>query len=250
MIKFFRNIRRQLMEKGSSAKYFKYAIGEILLVVIGILIAVSINNWNSERIDEHKELELLAQLRDDLNGALNDINNNMEVHEQSMISSKIILDHMDSKVPYHDSLGVHLSYAFMWTKLGLNRGTYETIKSHGLELIKNGDLRRSIVRMFESSAEFRNQMEQRLFTYSENLIQTRGANYFLEIFEGIGYVNGGFYPGNTVPLDYAQLRRDKEFRYHLKNFQNLTRAYQSISNQSYRRRIINTIEEIETEIQR
>jgi|TARA_R110000737_G_C14509985_1_gene473452 hypothetical protein len=46
MIKFFRKIRQNLVSKGNTGKYLKYAIGEIILVVIGILIALSINNWN------------------------------------------------------------------------------------------------------------------------------------------------------------------------------------------------------------
>ncbi|WP_178986583.1 DUF6090 family protein [Winogradskyella helgolandensis] len=49
MIKFFRYIRKDLMEQSKTSKYFKYAIGEIVLVVIGILIALSINNWNQSR---------------------------------------------------------------------------------------------------------------------------------------------------------------------------------------------------------
>ena len=49
MIKFFRKIRQQLLSEGKIGKYFKYAIGEIVLVVIGILIALQINNWNEER---------------------------------------------------------------------------------------------------------------------------------------------------------------------------------------------------------
>lgn len=49
MIKFFRKIRYNLMETGKTGKYFKYAIGEIILVVIGILIALQINNWNENR---------------------------------------------------------------------------------------------------------------------------------------------------------------------------------------------------------
>ena len=59
MIKFFRKIRYNLMEQNKTGKYFKYAIGEIVLVVIGILIALSINNWNEERkisSEEHKWL--------------------------------------------------------------------------------------------------------------------------------------------------------------------------------------------------
>lgn len=49
MIKFFRKIRYSLMSENKTGKYFKYAIGEIVLVVIGILIALQINNWNESR---------------------------------------------------------------------------------------------------------------------------------------------------------------------------------------------------------
>ena len=55
MIKFFRKIRYDLMEKNKTGKYFKYAIGEIVLVVIGILIALQINNFNEQRKDSEKE---------------------------------------------------------------------------------------------------------------------------------------------------------------------------------------------------
>jgi hypothetical protein len=66
MIKFFRKIRQNLLTENKTGKYFKYAIGEIVLVVIGILIALSINNWNQDRI-EHKESKvLLSYLRLDV----------------------------------------------------------------------------------------------------------------------------------------------------------------------------------------
>ncbi|MFH4966113.1 DUF6090 family protein [Gaetbulibacter sp. M235] len=46
MIKLFRNIRQSLLKEEQTSRYFKYAIGEIVLVVIGILIALTVNNWN------------------------------------------------------------------------------------------------------------------------------------------------------------------------------------------------------------
>jgi len=48
-MKFFRKIRQNLLVENKKGKYFKYAIGEIVLVVIGILIALSISNWNEKR---------------------------------------------------------------------------------------------------------------------------------------------------------------------------------------------------------
>jgi len=49
MIKFFRNIRKKILEQGKTTNYLKYAFGEIVLVVIGILIALQINNWNETK---------------------------------------------------------------------------------------------------------------------------------------------------------------------------------------------------------
>ncbi|MCK0180081.1 DUF6090 family protein [Flavobacteriaceae bacterium S0862] len=63
MIKFFRKIRQNLLSEGKAGKYFKYAIGEIVLVVIGILIALSINNWNEQRKQNSQEQYILNQLK-------------------------------------------------------------------------------------------------------------------------------------------------------------------------------------------
>jgi len=70
MIKFFRKIRYDLMEKNKTGKYLKYAIGEIVLVVIGILIALQINTWNEERKNNSKEQQILSQLKDEYDANL------------------------------------------------------------------------------------------------------------------------------------------------------------------------------------
>ena len=66
MIKFFRQIRLDLMEKNKTGKYLKYAIGEILLVIIGILIAVSINGWNEDRKLKKAEQSILKDLKQEM----------------------------------------------------------------------------------------------------------------------------------------------------------------------------------------
>ncbi|MDO1501165.1 DUF6090 family protein [Winogradskyella maritima] len=63
MIKFFRQIRYNLMEQNKTGRYFKYAIGEIILVVIGILIALQINNWNQNRLQHQNELKFLKGIQ-------------------------------------------------------------------------------------------------------------------------------------------------------------------------------------------
>ena len=66
MIKFFRKIRQQLLTENKFSKYLIYAIGEIVLVVIGILIALSINNWNQNIKNNKAEKYYLEQMKNDL----------------------------------------------------------------------------------------------------------------------------------------------------------------------------------------
>ena len=65
MIKFFRKIRQNLLTENKTGKYFKYAIGEILLVMIGILLALQVSNWNQERKDRISERKLLDNIHRD-----------------------------------------------------------------------------------------------------------------------------------------------------------------------------------------
>ena len=73
MIKLFRHIRQNLIMENKTGKYLKYAIGEIILVVIGILIALSINNWNEDRKDRTEELSALIDLKKEFESNRNDI---------------------------------------------------------------------------------------------------------------------------------------------------------------------------------
>lgn len=66
MISFFRIIRRKLLSEGKTRRYLKYALGETVLVVIGILIALQINNWNEKRIQYEKEKEFISSVKNDL----------------------------------------------------------------------------------------------------------------------------------------------------------------------------------------
>lgn len=77
MIKFFRSIRKNLLNEGKTTKYFKYAIGEIILVVIGILIALQINNWNEDRKYEHQKLKLMHALKQEFLINKNALNNQL-----------------------------------------------------------------------------------------------------------------------------------------------------------------------------
>lgn len=81
MIKFFRHIRQNLIMENKTSKYFKYAIGEIVLVVIGILIALQINNWNEERKNHLLEASYYCKLLEDINQDVLEIKNQIDINQ-------------------------------------------------------------------------------------------------------------------------------------------------------------------------
>ncbi len=73
MIKFFRKIRQNLLMENKTVKYLKYAIGEIFLVIIGILIALQINNWNNQRIEKNKQINILNRVLSDVQNDIQEL---------------------------------------------------------------------------------------------------------------------------------------------------------------------------------
>lgn len=124
--------------------YFLYAIGEIALVMIGILLALQVNNWNEIKKDRTLERDVLRQIKDDLNQDLVDHNENIGFIEGIIRSSKIVMDHRKSGAPYHDSLNYH----FGWLAMGANfdevRSGYDMMVSIGLDIVLNDTLRNKI----------------------------------------------------------------------------------------------------------
>ncbi|MDU8887225.1 DUF6090 family protein [Yeosuana sp. MJ-SS3] len=113
MIKFFRNIRKRLLAEGKTANYLKYAIGEIVLVVIGILIALQINNWNENRKVLLQEKQLLLNLQAEFKDNLQDLDSITLEVDKVIGSLEKVFDlfsptHINQPV---DSLNIWLSKA-------------------------------------------------------------------------------------------------------------------------------------------
>ena len=132
------------MEQNKMRKYLKYALGEILLVMIGILLAVQVNNWNENRKTKIKEIKILKELRSDLVQNLADIEENIDAFNDCLNSCEIIIYHIENKIPYDDSLNYHFSNLFPYLTFNVNQTTYESLRQMGLNLISNDSLRISI----------------------------------------------------------------------------------------------------------
>ena len=152
MIKFFRNIRQQLLSEGKTGKYLKYAIGEIVLVVIGILIALGINNWNQRQKTEEEIKQFLISLKSDLRNDLVEIKTVTEAQQirYDLLTRAIELSKtpdlkvkiLNDSVKYYDPGS---NFTFFPTV-----GSYNSANNSGLiDKIKNEELKRSILNLYE-----------------------------------------------------------------------------------------------------
>jgi hypothetical protein len=206
MLTFLRRIRKSLIESGSVQKYLLYAIGEIILVVIGILIALQINNWNEERKTHEFENELLKELRQTIIDDYSSVGRVLAGNEKSKSSCQTILTHFDAKLPYHDSLNQHFWKANWWWQLNLRHTAFENAKSYGMQFIKDDSLRSLLTQLYGNDVAFIDDTDGRFALYQYNVVEP----YILDLFESTSLGS------EMIPYDYNVLSNDQKYRTILK----------------------------------
>ena len=155
MIKFFRSIRKNMIKENRTSKYLLYAIGEIVLVVIGILIALSINNWNEEQKENNQKLFILNKLGVDIKTDIFTIKEEINVNAITITNYKYCLDILSNKIKadkqaFLDKFSNILSIGHFIQ----NKTTFNNLISTGkIELIKNQNLSDSIVKYYNVDYE-------------------------------------------------------------------------------------------------
>lgn len=139
------------MEKNKTGKYFKYAIGEIFLIVIGILIALSINNWNNKKQNSKKEIFHLKEIRNNLQeNLLVEIIPAVEDYKVRLNSySRLKTEfYSSSENLSQDTVRSLIFKTILDWELLLNEVAFENLKSTGLDLITNDTLRTQITTLY------------------------------------------------------------------------------------------------------
>ena len=152
MLHFFRKIRRDLLANSQFFKYLKYAIGEIILVVLGILIALYINEWNKTRLDIQFEKEILSGIQEDLQNEVNSLHewNEYTIERASRIAELDSLLKGETPV-YHKYLDTLFGAVWGLHGWGMdNKAKYENIKSRGLNTIQVDSLREQLIWVYET----------------------------------------------------------------------------------------------------
>jgi len=154
MLKLFRNIRTKLVSENSSVirntNYFKYAIGEIFLVVIGILIALQINNWNEGKKDKKFEKEILFLI--DKNIEQDSILLTIELFKskRAIKLTNSLLEQVALR-EYNDSLNYWMGKIISFERFKSKSSAFEVLKAKGIETLSDKELQLELISYYDES---------------------------------------------------------------------------------------------------
>ena len=149
-MKIFRNVRQKLASENKVAAYLRYAIGEIILVVIGILIALQVNNWNEGRKDTKFEHEILALIdqnlkQDSLALSSELFKTKLAIHLTDRLLEQVALKN------YGDSLNFWMGKIISFERFRSQSSAYEMLKAKGLENISDRKLQMALISYYDQS---------------------------------------------------------------------------------------------------
>jgi len=230
MLRFLRKIRRSLVDSGSAKKYFLYASGEVLLVMVGILLALQVNNWNQNRIARIHELNHLKLLKENLQDQSGQISLALRLDNQSLNNAFDILDYLEESPIFHDSMRKVLRYATTEEPTYVVNNAFELIKNTKLT---NEELERKVHVLYERYLR-RIDVGTSYSTNIDNYFEDYSRKHFnavdipisapdmidsLDYKEKVLYIldkKWGRRQFGYSPKNYMQLKQDEEFKLLLK----------------------------------
>lgn len=225
MIKFFRHIRQRLLKENNFSRYLVYALGEIFLVVIGILIALQINNWNEQKNKRYQEKAILNEIISDLEESEAAILSRLKVDTSGVVgsidSNKLVYKHMKMKLAYHDSLDIHFTRLFTYFNVVYKLSGYETLKSYGFDYIQDPELRKQIgiyyTTVVPQTFQQYKQVEDDFYNYMIDFLRKDFETVFT------GEING--YRSYYIPINYNELVMNNEFLQSINVYRDIKEQY-------------------------
>jgi len=230
MIKFFRDTRKALVSDGNTGKYLKYAIGEILLVVVGILIALQVSNWNANVQLDKKELTFLSQIDTDLENIASDMHADYISLKLGERSHFRITDYINNNSSFKDSMCFDFYWLMKDEYIYPIKSTYDAIKEEGLSIIKNDSIRQGIQAAYENIfpriskanpffpdlEEFFSSYYQKNFKINKDtsLVMNEQFPYYQIKYPYQKNVNGKTYPITVgfIPKNFEDFKKDDSFQ--------------------------------------
>lgn len=151
MLRIFNTVRQQLLHEGHLGRYIGYALGEIVLIVIGILIAFQIDEWADDRSERRFEQKTLSQIQTNLQTDHEELSQILRNRREAAQSIDNILAIEDPENP-DDDLTLWLSDVMQFDRFHSLTSAYEVLKSRGLDIVRNDELRTTLGIYYDSWA--------------------------------------------------------------------------------------------------
>ncbi len=189
-----------MIDSDDGKKYLMYALGEIALVVVGILIALQINNWNEWRKDRVIETDLLIELHASVENNKNILERGLRSWQTTTQAIEILEIALNDNLPFEDSLAHHFREAHRKrgnNLQGLDFSGYKALENKGYDILTNKDLRRSIVSLFETNLP--------MLSTTNDQIDFDNSGFHSE------YIIRNFISKNEgeYPINYEKIRNDQ-----------------------------------------
>lgn len=244
MLLLFRKIRHKLIQNTSITKYLMYALGEIALVVIGILLAISINNRKHVADDRDLETKILKEIKTDLENGLDEIRNELANYKLKQSGDSTLIAFYYSSKVFNDTLGSLVYMYEISPHFNPINGGYQFLKVKGIDLIENDELRISINGYYEQSIPYYRKYEsERIQIIQSEMIPFNNKHFRLERFPASQYWRSW----KRMPFDEASIKKNQEWLSIIQKSQNLTYT-QEIKAQSHEKVIIELINDIQKEL--
>jgi hypothetical protein len=189
-----------------AGRYFKYAIGEIILVVIGILIALQINNWNELKKENAFEQKVLSELLMDVKEDLGEMKMALDSLQDHQNSIHIVINHLKENKVYNNSLDNHFANSFSLWSLSPNTTAFDMAKEEGMYMITNDSIRFNISKANGYIYDYIKVLESRFQDYKSNVV----LPHILPLFESYNFQS-------MKPRNYDVLINDETFEAMIKS---------------------------------
>ncbi|WP_375324520.1 DUF6090 family protein [Flagellimonas sp. GZD32] len=210
MLKFYRKIRKDLLSDGKTRKYLKYAIGEIVLVVIGILIALQINNWNENRKDARMEIQVLREISDNLGEDILSLENDVQLNQISINNVRLIEEILANSSSLPDSLLRKFGAVTFNATYTLKWSGYKNLSNIGFHILTEDTVRESITNLYETHYSFIKEREATAKKSTYEYVTPRYLEYFEDL-KTIGNDVGSSPIKLYFPKNFENLKEDTDF---------------------------------------
>ena len=208
MLKIFRQLRKGMINNNKATRYLLYAIGEIALVVIGILIALQVNTWNENRQRVELETKILKEIHSNLVLDLDELSSDADFMDLINEACLDIQNYLETNGNVSDSLFTTLTVLRVTPHFDPVKSGYGLLQSKGVEVISNDSLRNKISVLYEQAYPYYRRYEEERLRFHALHIEPILLEYFTMKFESNSGDMGEFLLSTE---DYRKLRDDNSF---------------------------------------